>query len=125
MCLLGLKEIQKYWRINNNILDLFLDYLDASIARKLRSSGDDADLGHQVANHNMAASRVETHWAENLVQCHMPDVGDELGTFEQDEYFNLVFGPWDPSEAAANLDLEWPPTDLEQMEGLDFLSRSL
>ncbi|RSM15527.1 hypothetical protein CDV31_004963 [Fusarium ambrosium] len=129
MCLLGLKEIQKYWRINNNILDLFLNYLDVSIARKLRSSGDEEDLGHvnrcQVANNNMAASRLETNRVENLAQSHIPDFGDQLGTFEQDEYFNLVFGPWDPSETGGNIDLEWPPTDLEQMEGLDFLSRSL
>ncbi|RSL74788.1 hypothetical protein CEP53_000037 [Fusarium sp. AF-6] len=129
MCLLGLKEIQKYWRINNNILDFFLDYLDASIVRKLRSSGNDADLGHvnrcQVVNNNIASSRLETHEAENLAQSHMPDFGDQLSTFEQDGYFNLVFGSWDPSETAGNLDLEWPPTDLEQMEGLDFLSRSL
>ncbi|KAI8665218.1 Zn(2)-C6 fungal-type domain-containing protein [Fusarium sp. Ph1] len=120
MCLLGLKEIQKYWRINNNILDLFLNYLDASIARKLRSSRDDGD-----SDSNTAASKPQAYEAENLVGVHIPDFQHQQGTFEQDEYFNLVFGPWDPGEMATNLDLEWPLTDLEQMEGLDFLSRSL
>ncbi|KAL6353757.1 hypothetical protein LRP88_12749 [Fusarium phalaenopsidis] len=120
MCLLGLKEIQKYWRINNNILDLFLNYLDASIARKLRSSRDDGD-----SDSNTAASKPQAYEAENLVGVHIPDFQHQQGTFEQDEYFNLVFGSWDPGEMATNLDLEWPLTDLEQMEGLDFLSRSL
>lgn len=120
MCLLSLKEIQKYWGINNNILDLFLNYLDASIARKLGSSRDDVD-----PECNTGASQPEASGVTNLVEVQIPDFQDQLGVFEQDEYFNLVFGPWDPSETAANLDLEWPPTDLEQMKGLDFLSRSL
>lgn len=35
MCLLGLKEIQNYWSINNLVLDLFFQYLDESTARRL------------------------------------------------------------------------------------------
>ncbi|KAL2678870.1 hypothetical protein Neosp_009622 [[Neocosmospora] mangrovei] len=120
MCLLGLKEIQKYWKINNNILDLFLNYLDASIARKIGSSRGDVD-----PDSDTGASRPEAPEVTNPVEVQIPDFQDQLGTFEQDEYFNLVFGLWDPTEAAANLDLEWPLTDLEQMKGLDFLSRSL
>ncbi|KAG6017706.1 hypothetical protein E4U43_000307, partial [Claviceps pusilla] len=38
MSLLCLKEIQKYWRINNNVLDLFLQYLDRSIADRLHAA---------------------------------------------------------------------------------------
>ncbi|KAI1747971.1 hypothetical protein F4782DRAFT_543178 [Xylaria castorea] len=38
MCLMSLKEIQKYWKINNNLLDLFLKYLDGSIAERLHGS---------------------------------------------------------------------------------------
>ncbi|OAA70692.1 Transcription factor [Cordyceps fumosorosea ARSEF 2679] len=37
MCLICLKEIQKYWRINNNVLDIFFQYLDASIADRLHA----------------------------------------------------------------------------------------
>lgn len=39
LCLLCLKEIQKYWRVNNNVLDLFLQYLDSSIAKRLHGGG--------------------------------------------------------------------------------------
>ncbi|KAI0456520.1 N-terminal binuclear Zn cluster-containing/DNA binding domain-containing protein [Xylaria acuta] len=38
MCLMSLKEIQKYWKINNNLLDLFLKYLDGPIAERLHGS---------------------------------------------------------------------------------------
>lgn len=43
ICLLGLKEVQKFWRINNTVLDLFLQYLDESIARRLRGDGGGGD----------------------------------------------------------------------------------
>jgi hypothetical protein len=35
ICLLGLHEIQKYWRVNNLVLDFFFQYLDDSTARIL------------------------------------------------------------------------------------------
>lgn len=35
ICLLGLKEIQNYWSINNLVLDLFFQYLDESTVRRL------------------------------------------------------------------------------------------
>jgi hypothetical protein len=35
--LLGLKEIQRYWMINNNILDLFFQYMDENTAKKLHN----------------------------------------------------------------------------------------
>lgn len=37
MCLICLKEVQKYWRINNNVLDIFFQYLDASLADRLHA----------------------------------------------------------------------------------------
>ncbi|RFU76934.1 hypothetical protein TARUN_5309 [Trichoderma arundinaceum] len=40
-CLLCLKEVQKYWRINNNPLDFFLRYLDRSIAARLHGMQPD------------------------------------------------------------------------------------
>ncbi|UKZ67054.1 uncharacterized protein TrAtP1_008217 [Trichoderma atroviride] len=43
-CLLCLKEVQKYWRINNNTLDLFLQYLDRSIAARLHGMQPDAPV---------------------------------------------------------------------------------
>lgn len=39
-----MKEVQKYWRINNNTLDLFLQYLDRSIAARLHGMQPDAPV---------------------------------------------------------------------------------
>lgn len=52
ICLLGLKEVQKFWRINNTVLDLFLQYLDESIARRLRGGRDE----HAGANTTTTAA---------------------------------------------------------------------
>lgn len=38
MCLIGLKEMQKYWEVNNLVLELFFQYIDESTARTLRPS---------------------------------------------------------------------------------------
>ncbi|KAH8810925.1 putative cutinase transcription factor 1 alpha [Xylogone sp. PMI_703] len=38
VCLIGLKEIQKYWEVNNLVLELFFQYLDDSTAKKLQGS---------------------------------------------------------------------------------------
>ncbi|KAM0254494.1 hypothetical protein ACHAQJ_006712 [Trichoderma viride] len=55
-CLLCLKEVQKYWRINNNTLDLFLQYLDRSIAARLHGMQPDAPAP-PLANVSQASSR--------------------------------------------------------------------
>lgn len=56
MSLLCLKEIQKYWRINNNVLDLFLQYLDRSIAERLHAAQADAAGGHDGADHGSSTT---------------------------------------------------------------------
>lgn len=38
LCLLGLKEIQRYWKINNNILDSFFQYTDEKTAKRLHDN---------------------------------------------------------------------------------------
>lgn len=38
MCLIGLKEMQKYWEVNNLVLELFFQYIDESTAKTLRPS---------------------------------------------------------------------------------------
>lgn len=36
ICLLGLKEIQKFWELNNAILSIFFRYLEENLAKRLR-----------------------------------------------------------------------------------------
>lgn len=40
ICLIGLKEIQKYWKINKTVLDLFFKYLDDATAKRLHFTED-------------------------------------------------------------------------------------
>ncbi|KAJ6781414.1 hypothetical protein PWT90_02251 [Aphanocladium album] len=56
MCLICLKEIQKYWRINNNVLDIFFQYLDASIADRLHAKQLYAGNGLPTGNHMSGSS---------------------------------------------------------------------
>lgn len=62
ICLLGLKEVHKFWRINNTVLDLFLQYLDESIARRLRGDGEtsqgDGNDNNKNSNSNSNRNRV-------------------------------------------------------------------
>ncbi|KAM5357769.1 hypothetical protein ACJZ2D_015936 [Fusarium nematophilum] len=131
MCLLGLKEVQKYWGINNNILDLFLRYLDVSVAQRIgrregdirtqSTSGPDQSLLFPTPQSNAVLQSIEgtAEGDESML-----NLGDHLGRFEEDESFNLVFGPWE-AELPESLDLGLRLSDMAQIEGLDFLSRSL
>jgi hypothetical protein len=98
MCLLGLQEIQKYWRINNNVLDLFLRYLDTSIANRLQPPEPQGGGG---------------------------GVRYDLETPLEDQYFNLLYGPWEGDGGMADLGLVLQVDEPLQMSGLNILERSL
>ncbi|KEZ44903.1 hypothetical protein SAPIO_CDS2248 [Scedosporium apiospermum] len=52
MSLLGLKEIQKYWEVNNLVLELFFQYLDESTAKRLRAAELDPTSDTAAAANN-------------------------------------------------------------------------
>lgn len=49
ICLLGLKEVQQYWRINNSVLGLFFQHLDVSVAQWLHDGPMDSATSHEVS----------------------------------------------------------------------------
>ena len=49
LCLLGLRELQKTWDITNWVLQLFLEFLDQSTAKKLEIAADNDDQPPQGA----------------------------------------------------------------------------
>ncbi|OBT82782.1 hypothetical protein VE02_09277 [Pseudogymnoascus sp. 03VT05] len=77
ICLLGLKEIQKYWEVNNLVLELFFQHLDASTAKKLRGSvaenipGLD-NLGHSLDPTTSRSMITRTLRADNLPSSPYP-----------------------------------------------------
>lgn len=153
MCLLCLKEIQKYWRINNNVLDLFLQYLDRSIADRLHAAQADG-AGHHGGNADaagdsgMSGTGVTTKRSESSVAAasspsmpplrgageafspgaeHHQQSGrapDDLMLLE-DQYFNLVHGHWEGDDALGDLGLFLQADDFAPLKGLNVLGRSL
>ncbi|KAF7562535.1 hypothetical protein G7046_g1588 [Stylonectria norvegica] len=127
MCLLSLQEVQKYWTINNNVLDLFLKYLDQSIAKRLHGSAALPDaLSHDlVANSLLTPGAHPSETIASPEQTEMslstPQTDKALG----DQYFNMLYGPWEGDDGMAGLGAMLEADDAVQFEGLGFLGRSL
>lgn len=129
MCLLGLKEIQKYWRINNNVLDLFLQYLDESIAKRL--NGDSTESASSSAlpgsitglePFNDTGTSPTVTLLQDALQQARPDA-------MEDQYFSLMRTNWEGEDALEDLGLFLDPqlyaNGPMQVEGLNFLQRCL
>lgn len=138
ICLLGLKEVQKFWRINNTVLDLFLQYLDESIARRLRGDGDasreDKTPHTAAAVPPSAAVSRESREGSNV---GMPAQADdafppETNSFE-DQYFGFLSTNWEHENAIDDLGFildpqfqaQTPTGGPAQLNGLNFLERWL
>ncbi|KAF4336653.1 hypothetical protein FBEOM_9472 [Fusarium beomiforme] len=126
MCLLGLQEIQKYWRINNNVLDLFFQYLDVSIAQRLNrpprthntvsavaTSSSEEQLGHNETNSGVVSFDFPTPFAQA-----------QSRAFE-DQCINILYGPWEGGEKGADLEAAFHVDNSLELESFDILGRSL
>jgi hypothetical protein len=146
LCLLCLKEIQKYWRVNNNVLDLFLQYLDSSIAKRLHGPRSETAAAAAAAAAEgtagevkmMAASKGVPDAADtspataNMDESQMNGGGDgitgqqqQLADAFEDQYMSLINGPWEGDDALGDLGLFLRGDDFMQSEGMEFLGRSL
>ncbi|RSL86425.1 hypothetical protein CEP51_002805 [Fusarium floridanum] len=130
MCLLGLQEIQKYWRINNNVLDLFLQYLDVSIAQRLHGATQSDAPIHSIADIESGATSEDQQGSADAAtpgdRTHdfpTPQTQAQTRVFE-DQYFNLLYGPWEGDDGMADLSLVLQANDPMQMESLNILGRS-
>ncbi|KAI3401747.1 hypothetical protein diail_9411 [Diaporthe ilicicola] len=131
ICLLGLKEVQKFWRINNTVLDLFLQYLDESIAKRLRGDGDTSrDEGASAAVSREGSSAGLTANIDPPAQ-DIPTGLPDTNTFE-DHYFNLLQTNWEGDNAIDDLGYilgtsiqTQSPGGPMQVNGLNFLERWL
>lgn len=132
ICLLGLKEVQKFWRINNTVLDLFLQYLDESIARRLRGTGD---ASRDEKTNPVTASAVVSREGSTsglLTQAEPPSLSPETNSFE-DQYFSFLSTNWEGENAIDDLGFILDPQlqaqtsagGPAQVDGLNFLERWL
>lgn len=131
ICLLGLKEVQKFWRINNTVLDLFLQYLDESIAKRLRGDGDTSrDERASAAVSREGSSAGLTANIDEPAQ-EIPTGAPDTNSFE-DHYFNLLQTNWEGDNAIDDLGFilgssiqTQSPGGPMQVNGLNFLERWL
>lgn len=130
ICLLGLKEVQKFWRINNTVLDLFLQYLDESIARRLRGDGD---ASRDEKTHTATASAALSREGSNLGLAVQADpIQPETSSFE-DQYYNFLSTNWEGENAIDDIGFildpqfqaQTPTGGPAQLDGLNFLERWL
>lgn len=140
ICLLGLKEVQKFWRINNTVLDLFLQYLDESIARGLRGAADpsrDSEKTHAATTADTPTATLlsERSWRAGVLTEQAGPVAQpppETNSFE-DQYFNFMSTNWDDENAVGDLgfildpqfSVETSAGGPAQLDGLNFLERWL
>lgn len=127
MCLLGLQEIQKYWRINNNVLDLFLQYLDVSIAQRLHGASQ-AQVMPNPEHGPITSEQRQADTNEPLLGAiasglSTPQIQPHGSIFE-DQFFNLLFGPWEGGDSL-NLESTAEPNGPGSLAGLNNLRREL
>lgn len=136
ICLLGLKEVQKFWRINNTVLDLFLQYLDESIAKRLRGSGDASRDDTATAAAHCTADPGEGSGGRlpaplDPLDQSFQGVVPDTSAFE-DQYFNFLQTRWEGDNAIDDLGFILDPQAQTQapggpmqLNGLNFLERWL
>lgn len=135
--------MQKYWRINNNVLDLFLHYLDGSIAKRLQTGQNDipddvtTDATRAPSSTIAGPAATETSaLGAGLMPTTLQTTGGVQTTAEgssegrqpvdlfEEQYLNLVNGSWEMDDAQGDLGLFLKGDEFMQ-EGLGFLGRSL
>lgn len=136
ICLLGLKEVQKFWRINNTVLDLFLQYLDESIAKRLRGEGDanrDDNLGTGSALTRISRETSSAGLVAPFDPTHQQQDHQLEATGLEDQYFNFLSVNWEGENAIDDLGMildpqfqaQSPTGGPMQLDGLNSLERWL
>ncbi|KAH8696232.1 fungal-specific transcription factor domain-containing protein [Talaromyces proteolyticus] len=134
ICLLGLHEIQKYWRINNLVLDFFFQYLDESTARiLLAADADRHDFGKSSSDRpptvlaGCDGSTIPQNALPSIPQrtsTPLASIADPSGPPE-DQYWNFVRMNCDGDENNidnGDLGFLW---DAQLYANLDFLEKCL
>lgn len=137
MCLIGLKEMQKYWEVNNLVLELFFQYIDESTARTLRPSEEDPGPNAAPANDNSSGSAGENFSIgdRNMPPLHdngqeFPSPGGHPGLAGRDPLLSessqsILYESSTSDPFAFFMDSQARINDGLDMQGLQFLHRCL
>lgn len=88
MCVLGLKEVNKYWMVNVDILDFFLRYLEDPSVQPPRAA--QPGMGQQAAATEASDGQPARVGSSSAGDASEQD-GDDLFP---DQYFDMIYGPW-------------------------------
>lgn len=137
ICLLGLKEIQKYWKINNTVLELFLRYIDQPIAQilcsneteRVQESGLSAarpNIERTSKNAGMTHPSGSTHTSPQ--DSHMPLEPSNVFV-NQEQVFNVPLLSWGMEDMGDDFEYYLNPdnyvNDEQGVQDFDILERYL
>ncbi|QKX59301.1 uncharacterized protein TRUGW13939_06433 [Talaromyces rugulosus] len=138
ICLLGLNEIQKYWRVNNLVLDFFFQYLDDSTARILLAADTErqgfgkASIASSARHPDMLTESGGPTVPQNATQItpqenpmSFPSSTADAPGPPEDQYWNFVRMNWEGDEnnpANSDLGFLW---DAQLYANLDFLEKCI
>lgn len=123
ICLYGLKELQNTWEVTNWVLQLFFQYLDHSVARRLETSqNDEESQGNQIKNPDSLTIQTPSYGVKtgqnspawlNILDTY-PDSADSLSKddtniFKQaigEEYADFPLGAISDLDGIMPMDLE-------------------
>jgi hypothetical protein len=111
------------------VLDLFLQYLDVSIAQRLYGTSHTLSTANPSNSHVGAGEQQDGDIDENhpvvgpLSGFPSPQTQFQTSTFE-DQFLNLLYGPWEGDESSLNLESVLQTNDPVQLPGFNTLGRS-
>jgi hypothetical protein len=123
-----LKEVQKYWKVNNLVLDFFFQYLDESTAKILLT--DDTE-NIQRSPHAHTAERPssltggDTSMTQSVVSStHQQHIQYPTADPLEDQFWNFLRTNWEGDDNTDNGDLGflW---DAQLYANFDFLEKCL
>jgi hypothetical protein len=88
ICLLGLKEIQKYWKINNTVLDLFFRYLDESTVQRLQNG--EAEHAEELVTGTAHQNAEQASWNARAIHPAAGTFSESLGDHTALESSNMA-----------------------------------
>jgi hypothetical protein len=91
LCLLGLRELQKTWDVTNWVLQLFLQFLDQSTAKRLQLAADTEDAPAQQPTIASASTPRDTESSDLGLDFGMVGNGGGYGIGKGDE-MNIAQG---------------------------------
>lgn len=105
-----------------------MQYLDVSIAKRLHRAAHTevalqnvANLGPQMMLGENATKSIASPPEGEQYEFPTPQIQAHTKAFE-DQYFNMLYGPWEGDNGVADLGLVLQAEDPMQMESLNFLS---